>query len=394
MMKIKNIAYIISIFLTLNVSAQLESGFNPREVRDMIQVCNSFAYLDLYGSDKEIIPNGYKKVYTSPALGMDNRFQVFSNGKKAIISFRGTTEKQMSWMANLYASMIPVNDKIIIDENEFNYKLGEKKDSYVHAGYTLAIYYLKNDLLWQINKLNQQGIYDFYITGHSQGGALAQLVMSYFEYLPDQELSKKNTFKVYAFANPMVGNQSFVEEYNRKFVKTGMSFIIHNPEDVVTKLPYSYQDSLFWQENLAEFLTNREGFSTRNFMIDAVSHLFSDRIISMARDMSKRIEGQLFAELGNIVMPALKEDFNYAHTGNLILISKTVYPLELKDPSILENDSLMKTYERNEDGTFKDKSLYKRRNMFLQHKPYNYYTAILKDFFPKDYMRLDKKYFE
>src|SRR5690554_725097 len=394
MMRIKNITYIIWIFLTLNVSGQLKSGFDPNEARDMIQLCNSFTYLDLYGSDEEIIPNGYKKIYTSPALGMDNRFQVFSNGKKAVISFRGTTGKQMSWMANLYASMIPANDKMSIDGNEFNYKLGEKKESYVHAGYTLAIYYLKNDLLWQINKLNQQGIYDFYITGHSQGGALAQLVRAYFEYLPKNELNGKNSFKVYAFANPMVGNASFVEEYNRKFVKTGMSFIIHNPQDVVTKLPYSYQDSLFWQENLAEFLTNREGFSTRNFMIDAVSHLFSDRIISMARDMSKRIEGQLFAELGNIVMPALKEDFNYAHTGNLILISKTVYPLELKDPSILENDSLMKTYERNEDGTFKDKSLYKRRNMFLQHKPYNYYTAILKDFFPKDYVRLDKKYFE
>ncbi|HLW40372.1 MAG TPA: hypothetical protein VKX31_08280, partial [Brumimicrobium sp.] len=252
----------------------------------------------------------------------------------------------------------------------------------------------KNDLLWQINKLNQQGIYDFYITGHSQGGALAQLVRAYFEYLPKNELNAKNSFKVYAFANPMVGNASFVEEYNRKFVKTGMSFIIHNPQDVVTKLPYSYQDSLFWQENLVEFLSNREGFSTRNFMIDAVTHLFSDQLIAMARNMSKRIEGQLFSELGEITMPAFNEDFNYSHTGNLIQISETVYPLELKDPSILKNDSLMKVYKRNEDGTFEDKSLYKKRNMFLQHKPYNYYTAILKDYFSKDYARLDKKYFD
>jgi hypothetical protein len=67
--------------------------------------------------------------------------------------------------------------------------------------------------------------------------------------------------------------------------------------------------------------------------------------------------------------------------------------LELKDPSILQNDSLMKIYKRDKNGVFEDKSLYKKPSWSLQHKPYNYYTALLKDHFPEEYLRLDKKYF-
>lgn len=374
---------------------QLEKGFSAEEAKNMIQICNSFSYLDLYGSDKEILPKSYKKVYTSPSYGMDNRFQVYRNEKerKGVISFRGTTGVMTSWMANLYASTIDVKGEIKIDEDIFHYQFGKEDDSKVHAGYSLAVYYLKEDLLKQIAELNKKGIYDFYITGHSQGGALAQLVRAYFEYLPAKELDPKNSFKVYAFANPMVGNPSFVEEYNRAYVDTEMSFLIHNPKDMVPMLPYSYKDSTFWQDNLLEFLKNREGFSKTNFIVDAMGVLFHDRVIAMAQKMSLRIEKQLFDQLGQIEMPTLYHDFDYMHTGNVVRISPAEYPLELKDSTILQNDSLMRIYKRDKNGDFEDKSLYTQRNNMQQHKTYNYYTSILRDYFPKEYGALKQKYF-
>ena len=92
-------------------------------------------------------------------------------------------------------------------------------------------------------------------------------------------------------------------------------------------------------------------------------------------------------------MPVFKKDINYTHTSAPIYIPPTVYPLALKDSSILANDSLMRIYKRDANGVFEDKSLYEKDKVILQHKPYNYYTAFLKMYFPSEYGALKEKYF-
>lgn len=372
---------------------QLHSGFDSAEARDMIRLCNSFTYLDLYGSDADIIPEGYQKIYTSPAYGMDNLFQVYVHGQTGIINFRGSTAKMNSWMENLYASMIPVEGKIKINDKAFSYQVGKDTSGAVHAGYTLALYYLKDDLIEQIKALNKRGIYSIIITGHSQGGALAQLTRAYLHYLPAREVSSKNTFKVYAFANPMIGNSAFCKEYNRLFCQPEMSFILHNPDDLVPHMPVSYDDSTFWQTQLLTLMTDRESFSGKDFALEGMLVLFQNRVKSMAKRMSANIQAQLMKQLGTIEMPTFKEEINYSHTGNRMYLPATEYPLELKDSTILQNDSLMRVYKRDANGVFENKSLYVSRSWTLQHKPYNYYTALLKTYFPTQYQQLDQKYF-
>lgn len=389
----KKLVTLLLILLSFSTFSQFNSGFDATEVRNMIQICNSFGYIDLYSSDKEILPAGFEKEFTSASLGMDNKFQVYKSGDKGVINFRGTTSKQTSWMENLYASMIPAKGKIIINGKKFNYQMGENSGSYIHAGYTLAIGYMKDDLLNQIRELNKQGIYDIYITGHSQGGALAILFRSYLNYLPESELSKKNNFKVYAFANPMVGNDSYVKEYNNNYCDNGMSFAIHNPEDFVIKLPVSQADETFWEKNISLLLSNSKQFSKSNALMEGAMYMFKDKVVELAKTMSKQIEAMLFKELGTIEMPEFQSELNYKHTGNIILISPTTYPLELKDSTILQNDSIMRVSKRDENGIFVNKDLYKQTSPFLQHKPYNYYTAILKDYFQNDYAILSQKYF-
>ncbi len=384
---------LITFLCTTVGFSQLKQGFDAQEARDLIALCNSFTYLDLYGDDAEILPDGYQKMYTSPAYGMDNLFQVYVHGNTGIINLRGSTAQQVSWMENLYASMIPVQDKIIIDGNNFSYQVGKDTAGAVHAGYMLAVYYLKDDLLRQIKALNDRHIYSIIITGHSQGGALAQLARAYFHYLPASELSKKNQFKVYAFANPMIGNQAFCREYSRTFCQPEMSYVLHNPNDLVPRMPVSYDDSTFWEKQLIALMTDRDGFSGNEFAMGGLLYLFKDRVKEIAKKMSANIHTQLMKELGEITMPTFKEELNYTHTGNVILISPTEYPLELKDSSMLQNDSLMRIYTRDANGVFEDKSVYKSNSWTLQHKPYNYYTAILKDYFPESYARLERKYF-
>ena len=62
-MRISLIIFILSCSVVVN--SQLQPGFDKYEARDLIAICNSFTFLDLYNSDQEILPAGYEKRYTS-----------------------------------------------------------------------------------------------------------------------------------------------------------------------------------------------------------------------------------------------------------------------------------------------------------------------------------------
>jgi len=122
-------------------------------------------------------------------------------------------------------------------------------------------------------------------------------------------------------------------------------------------------------------------------------NMFGTKVNRLNNGFSNNVHGQLVKLLGDFQMPEAKNEANFMHTSKPVLLPPTEYPLELKDSSILQNDSLMRIYKRDPNGVFEDKSVYKRDKALLQHKPYNYYTALLKVYFMEDYDRLKDKYF-
>lgn len=387
------IAFFITLFCSQFTFSQLQKGFDPQEAKEMIMVCNSFTYLDLYRDDEEIIPIGYTKTYTSKKVGMDNVFQVYTHGKIGVINFRGSTANKFSWLANMYSELLPIEGKIKVKDISFNYKMGKDTASSIHSGYALALAFLHQDILAQIKKLNNKGIYDIIITGHSQGGALAVLTRAYLNYTSPSELDPKNNFKVYAFAMPMVGNKAFAEEYNRDFSLPEMSFAIINPEDLVPSMPISYNDSTFIRDNVAALMSDKVDVDKSSFMKEGMILLFQSQFKDIVTKFSSSIKNQLTAEYGEIKTPKAKDGINFAQIGNIIKLPEPEYPLELKDSTILDNIEFLKEHPQNEEGIFEDRSLYKSTGMNLQHKPYNYYTAILRTYFPKEYDRIDPKSF-
>jgi hypothetical protein len=172
---------LISIFILYlhpNANAQLEPGFDTQECRDMHALCTTFTFLDLYGDDSVMIPEGYEKYFTSEPLGMDNMFQLYRKGDIAVVCYRGSTDKKISWMANLHAAMIPAMGEITGDLGEIPYRFALSDGATVHSGYALAIAYIGVDLRVELLKLYNEGVKDFLFTGHSQGGALANLTMA------------------------------------------------------------------------------------------------------------------------------------------------------------------------------------------------------------------------
>lgn len=376
-----------------NSQSSLKSGFDAGEARDMIQLCNSFTYLDLHGNDKAILPAGYTRTYTSPVVGMDNMFQVYTKGTVGVLNFRGSTDKKESWLENMYSSLIPAQGTIQVQDKAFEYAFGTDPAAHVHSGYALSMAYLHEDIVTQIQQLNAKGIYHIYLTGHSQGGALAIMTRAYIEFTAKSSISSKNDFKVYTFAQPMSGDAAFIGQYNSTFCERGKSYSLINPEDLVPTMPLSYNDSTFVRDNLTAMLSKDQEVDKSKLLRDGLMILFEDKLSGTVEKFGAAVSKQIQKELGQVEMPEPTGKFNYAQVGNQIQLLPPEYPLELKDSSILTNHEYLKEHPRDANGIFLNKSVYKKPSMGLQHKPYNYYTAVLRKYFPKEYAKLEPKSF-
>lgn len=388
----KSKAFILSLFIVSLSYGQLTNGFNTLEVKDMIALCNSYTFLDLYESDADIIPEGYEKRHTSEVNALDNVFQIYTKGNIGVINLRGSTAKKSSWLENFYSSMIPAAGEIWIGDKKYNYIFSKDPEAHVHAGYALAICYLSEDLVEQISHLNQKGIYNICITGHSQGGALAQMLTAYLQNLPSGTISSKNQFKTYAFASPMCGNQTFSNEY-KQLNGNGYSFNVINPADLVPTFPLSYNDStLFSMADLKTFLFDRENFDYKGKVTDGMIQLFEKTINNTVTMVGRSVNKQISKEGDTITLPPAVKDINYIPLGEVVEIKPAEYPKRLIDSTILQNDSLMAIYKVGQDGHFENDELYEKQPVFYQHKPYNYYVIVLEIYFPEQYAKLEKKY--
>ncbi|MEP7168116.1 MAG: hypothetical protein ABI855_01975 [Bacteroidota bacterium] len=388
----KTVLFFLGIILSIPSFAQLKPGFSKEEARDMLAICNSFTFLDLYNSDLEIIPRAYKKKYTSGVFGMDNKYQIYQNGRVAVINFRGSTDKEASWLENIYSAMIPAKGVMEIAGEKIDYCFANDEAAAVHSGYALGIACLSKDIIDRVNNLNLQGVYEFIITGHSQGGALANMLRAYLENLSHNEISKKNKFKTYTFAAPMVGNKVFANDYNASYASDQSSFNIINPEDPIPGLPFSYNDTNYIADNIKSLLFDRESFSWKKMITDGSAILFRGNLSQLFQRVGASASKRIVKDVGTVEMPAYVSDINYQWVNNRVELASFEYPKILKDSSILQNDSLMTLYEKDKEGNFYNDKLYEKGSWGFQHKPYNYYVGLLKMYFPADYKLLKRKY--
>jgi len=389
-MKKSALLSLILLFLSSSLIAQPEKEFNKEEARDMIALCNSFCFLELFGTDTTIIPKGYVKTYTSEVLGMDNIYQIYQKDNIAIINLRGSTSKKISWMENIYSAMIPAKGVIKIQDEKFKYTFAKNNLTAVHAGYALGVAFLHEDLLLHIKRLNKEGIYNFLITGHSQGGALANMLLAYLQNLPQNKLSARNSFKCYSYAAPMIGNKAFTEEYNERFCNTNMSFNIVNPADLVPTLPVNYKESNSFSQGLKSLFLEEASFGEK--FKDGIFLLFDRNLGNAVRKLSTSVVKQISKEVGAVTMPPYVDDINYHKLGNRIEIFKSVYPKILKDSINLQNNALLSIFPKSSNSNSENIELYKKEPMVYQHKTYNYYTSFLLKFLPDEYELLEKKY--
>jgi len=378
---------IITTLLSVLTYGQLNTGFDVGEVKFTIAMCNSYNFIEQYGNNSGIVPSEFKLIYTSDILSMDNKFEVYENGVVGVINYRGSTANVFSWVENCYSAMIPAKGIIKVNDSSYKYAFSEDKNSAVHAGYALTIVILSDKIVEQIKNLNKKGIYDIIITGHSQGGALATMTRGYLENIEKGILSVKNNYKTYSYAQPMCGNLEFSEEYNKKFSKMKTSYFITNPKDPVPYLPFNYEEGkLVTKKKVAGWLFGESEFSLRQLGKDAFIRSFESLLTKYVKGSNTLINKLVSFKLGKVEMPEYVADINYYPTGAKKELASFKYPrVEVDSTGLTEKE--LSDLVQEENGKW-----YKKETKFFQHKPYNYYVYVLKEWDRKTYKKLDKTF--
>lgn len=386
---------------------QKNDHFNTKEASDMIALCCSFTFQELYGNDTAIIPNGYIKFYQSKSIGMDNMYQIYIKDSTAVINFRGSTVEMVSWWENFHAAMIPASGEILGDMGTITYDFALSEGATVHSGYSLGLVFLTIDLKPKLVELENLGIRDIVITGHSQGGALANLLYALVKTDLDCDICKEFNYRVYAFAAPMVGNKVFCKEYNERFCKNGLSYNIINKADPIPRLPFKFADTLSAREIITsaksfdwvkknalptkgyffEIALSKRKQSYNKLLADFVKFQLKGVTLNQLLFMTEFSSNQASKHLDKkVILPEFILDIDYDHVGNIIKLPPFAYP------NISLDSTLQPSNQEEDPKSNKKKHQNDKESWTFQHKPYNYYVNFLKEFRKQEYDALEQKY--
>lgn len=241
---------VTALCISANIFAQkLKPGFDAVEYGEMLQ-------LTAMQQDTPWVntllpkPEGYTLLYRSDTVGLDNRWDLWMRDDSVmIVSIRGTTLSMSSWAEDFYAPMQPATGSLNIGSGKiFTYQLASDENAFVHTGFLLGLGYLAPDITSKINEYYTKGFKEFILTGHSQGGAIIQLLTSYLHYLGANELPQDIQFKTYAGAPPKTGNLFYAYDY--EFItRGGWEHRIVNVLDWVPNMPGTVQTRFDFRTN-------------------------------------------------------------------------------------------------------------------------------------------------
>ena len=339
----KKFFIIICCFSFLSSYAQqyLQSGFNAKEYVETISMFSRMG--DTVAAwDKTPAPVHFDKIYSSPVVGLKNKWCLWLQKDKhvAVISIRGTVNELPSWLENFYAAMIPAKGMLQLnDSTTFVYQFAENREASVHVGWTIGIAYLAPGIVQKIKEQYANGVKEFVIAGHSQGGALAFLLRSYLFYLTKNGgLPKDIVYKTYCSAAPKPGNLYYAYDFDF-ITRNGWAFTIVNAKDWVPESPFTVQRITDFN-TVNPFVNVKDVLAKQKLVVrwylNGVYNKLNRRTTKAQSSINKYLGGTIYGQVKK-VLPQLKEPqyaavANYMRAGvPIVLIPDEAYMKEHPD---------------------------------------------------------------
>lgn len=322
------ILFLLCFTCQIAVAQNLRPGFDKNEYRELLYVCaRTTADSSYYKKIHE--PERFKMIYQSAPMGLDNLWDMWVDGKgQAVISIRGTTAKAESWLANVYAAMVPAKGEIKLNgEENFVYQLADNPKAAVHTGWLLSTAFLSKDILPRTDSLYHTGVKNFLIMGHSQGGAIAYLLTAYFYHLQKSgKLAADIRFKTYCSAAPKPGNLFFAYDYE-SMTRGGWAFNVVNAVDWVPEVPVSIQ-TLDDFNKINPFTNAKSAIRQQKFPRNLIMKRIYNQLERPAKRAQKRYQkylGKMTSRLikkyiNGFTPPAYYPSSDYVRTGTPIVM--------------------------------------------------------------------------
>jgi Lipase (class 3) len=218
---------------------------------------------------------GHAPLFTSPPIGpFENLWQLWRRDDGAFaIAIRGTIPTAESILEDVVSLMIAAKGTLKVGPLGFDYNFSNDPLAGVHLGFALgALLLLRDATNGILVQLPLHGVTPgsaVYITGHSQGAAIATLLRSYLAYGAD--VPQSLNYKTYVFAQPKPGNDHYAEDFENAFSTPGMAFRVTNSLDWVPQAPFTFEfiEDINIPNPLSVALT-------RPLLIDMLDDLFKD----------------------------------------------------------------------------------------------------------------------
>ena len=315
------------IFISVNANSQkiLKIGFDAIEYREVLSI-NSHHFDTLLG--KYTLPDPISKmVYRSPEIGMGNRWDYWKTSNNVgIISIRGTAPTKVSWLENFYAAMVPSTGEIRnTDSTVFKYKLAKDSKAYIHVGWLFGLSFMAEDINKMMHDEYKNGVRNFIIVGHSQGGVLAMMLRSYLEYTADA-FGGDVFIKTYASAPPKPGNLYYAYDFE-EITQGGWAFRVVNTADWVPQMPFTVQkiDELNHLNPFANYkvLMKNEPWYIRAY-VNRTMNKINNRSGKLQRTYTDLLGNKSFKFVADALPtaenPKATTSFDYRVCGNAIIL--------------------------------------------------------------------------
>lgn len=298
----------------IDTSGTFAKGFSRDEALRLLELClnlNNPNDGPAYAADTSAWAPVYPNAVTTQAdvLGPgDNAWKLWRSTTEPntyAIVVRGTVAEQVSIVEDVIATSVAQPARIQAwPDGYLEFTLAQTPGSQTHLGFTdgLAALMFAQDkgILAQLAQVPAGS--HIYITGHSQGAAVAALAHAFLHYAINDPsdrygLAKRNySLKSYFFAQPKPGNWQFGMDFARIASSHGTAFVVNNTLDWVTQVPLAVE---FLDEPGSDLLTPlAKTAATRNRVLELNQLEAAIRAAEQAVNLAMALRAKLANDTG------------------------------------------------------------------------------------------------